>query len=557
MMRHMTKKITLSFLAVFFSYFLLATSARAESSCELLEADKVLAEARSSREPSSWLERAFSLCKTLQSCMLSSFKSKSPFPIEQEPPRMGMADFVVRTLRHRADPLRVLESIHGKFGDRAYLKLPNGKVWYFETDPAITDAILKQTDRGGRETQFEKSMLQAHGIGKLVGANNTFLGKGVQASVRRGDFAEFFSPSYLEKNASKPMSDIIDAHITSLKERIVRDGGTSEVNLDQEMSTLTMKIILKVLFNQDISTERLIRDIGPSFQTVVRFLPLETANPFAFNFGELPNVHPAQKKLRHSYEILGGFAEELIREARLHPESSTAFMRRLLEFRNPETGESLGQKELQDEILTMLLAGHETTSTLLSWSFLHISKSSKAAAKLNSELDEFISDQLSDPAVLKKRCPYLNASLDESLRLSSPAYVIMREVKTDTNLVASNGNKVFLPAGANIILTPYITHRRSEQWSQNGEASASEFSPERWIGQVDPKTRKTFAFGAGQRTCLGINFARVESLMILSKFTHAFSIYVPDVDPGKRVSDISPRIDGGISAFISLRDKHQ
>jgi cytochrome P450 len=194
---------------------------------------------------------------------------------------------------------------------------------------------------------------------------------------------------------------------------------------------------------------------------------------------------------------------------------------------------------LLDECLTIFLAGHETTANALSWTWYLLSLNPDAQMKLEEELATVLGGRL--PSIDDmQRLPFTTAVVRESLRLFPPAWVISREAVTPYRL-----EEIEVPAAANLILSPFATHRDPRFWTE-----PESFRPGRWMdGSPDngAASRPRFAFfpfGAGTRVCIGENFAMMEAVMVVASIAQHFRL---SLIPGQKV-ELWPQ--------ITLRSRH-
>ncbi len=190
-------------------------------------------------------------------------------------------------------------------------------------------------------------------------------------------------------------------------------------------------------------------------------------------------------------------------------------------------GSQMTDKQLRDEVMTLLLAGHETTALTLSWAWYLLAKHPAAQAKLHEEVDKMLSRRLpSAPDV--GQLTYTNNVVRETMRLYPPAYVMTRRAAETVEI----GGYV-LPAESNVILSPWVTHR-DPRFFPNPEA----FEPERWSAgkeQTIPKFAY-FPFGGGPRVCIGNAFALMEAAVLLASVAQRFHI---SLVPGSTVAPLA------------------
>ncbi len=218
---------------------------------------------------------------------------------------------------------------------------------------------------------------------------------------------------------------------------------------------------------------------------------------------------------------------------------------------DPDTGERMTEQDVQDEVLTLLLAGHETTTNALSWAFALLAHHPGAEARLRSELDEaYAADPAPTPLEIAGR-PWLTACLDESMRLYPPAWLILRHTDRAARLGGHD-----LPAGSTLVISPFVTQRIPALWPD-----AEAFRPERFApaGTAHPARRRPqtayLPFGGGPRLCIGEHFALLEARIVLAVVSRdwsvqpaqaAFPAYQPRITLGPK---------GGLSVRVERRKR--
>ena len=304
--------------------------------------------------------------------------------------------------------------------------------------------------------------------------------------------------------------------------------------VSEEMMRLTLRIVGLTLFSADVTKES--ASVGESLTAALKVF-LRLNHPLVQMIGPLKRFNERRaREARHGIEAV---LLEIIEKHRREPERFDDMLS-LLMSSHDEMGTSYMSNELLlDECLTIFLAGHETTANALSWTWYLLSNNRDAETKLHAELASVLGGRLPTLDDMP-RLPYTTAVVRESLRLFPPAWVISREAVTPYRL-----EEIEVPAGANLILSPFATHRDPRFWPE-----AESFRPERWM-ENDPAnasaTRHRFAFfpfGAGTRVCIGENFAMMEAVMVVAAIAQNFRL---SLTPGQKV-ELWPQ--------ITLRSRH-
>jgi enediyne biosynthesis protein E7 len=272
------------------------------------------------------------------------------------------------------------------------------------------------------------------------------------------------------------------------------------INLTDEMSELTLEIVLRSIFGRDL--DRLSQQLG--------------GNPFEV----VTKEQSRDLQFAYKFRSLTKLVAQLIAHRRATGEEHFDYVAMLMNARDKESGAPMGERELIDEVMTLVVAGHETTASGLNWTWYLISQHPQVEARLHAELDaaaEVPAPSLSEMEELH----YTRQVIDEALRLYPPGWVLSRRTIEPDVL---GGYPV--PAGTNVLLPLYLLHRHPHFW-KNPEA----FEPERFAPEHEAE-RPRFAympFAAGPRHCIGENFALYEMLVHLYKVARRYRLrHVPD-----------------------------
>ena len=272
------------------------------------------------------------------------------------------------------------------------------------------------------------------------------------------------------------------------------------INLTDEMSELTLEIVLRSIFGRDL--DRLSEQLG--------------GNPFAVVTKE--QVRDLQ--FAYKFRSLTKLVAQLIAQRRASSEEHFDYVAMLMNARDKESGEPMGERELIDEILTLIVAGHETTASGLNWTWYLLSQHPQVEARLHAEIDA--AADLPAPTLTEvEALGYTRQVIDEALRLYPPGWLLSRRT-IDADLLGGYP----VPAGTNVLLPLYLLHRHPHFW-KNPEA----FDPGRFAPEHEAE-RPRFAympFAAGPRHCIGETFALYEMLGHLYKVARRYRLrYVPD-----------------------------
>ena len=286
----------------------------------------------------------------------------------------------------------------------------------------------------------------------------------------------------------------------------------SEVDVSAEMTTLTLEIISRTMFSADAAE-----------MTGMTGAALQRGHEEAFQFGLLdilPIIGPPrlEKKVKLMGEIfapMDGALSRLI-EARLADPRKTDLLGRLVAALDEDTGARMTVKEVRDEVLTIFVAGHETTASAMTFVWYLLSQHPAVEARLHAELDAVLGGRTPTDADLP-RLVYARQVIEEAMRIYPPAPGLSTRVALQADEVA--GHRI--PAGGMVMMAPWVLHRHRTLWDNPERFDPDRFSPERSAG------RPRFAympFGGGPRVCIGQLLAMTEATLILATLAQRYRL---------------------------------
>ena len=272
------------------------------------------------------------------------------------------------------------------------------------------------------------------------------------------------------------------------------------INLTDEMSELTLEIVLRSIFSSDL--DRLSAQPG--------------GNPFEVVTKE------SGRNLQFAYKFrsLTKLVAELIARRRAEGREHFDYLGMLMQARDKDSGDAMPERELIDEVMTLIVAGHETTASGLNWTWYLLSQHPQVLARLHAEIDA--APEIAAPSLAQmEELSYAQQVVNEGLRLYPPGWLLSRRTLEPDVL---GGYPV--PANTNVLLPLYLLHRHPRFWSE-----PESFRPERFDSEHEAE-RPRFAympFAAGPRHCIGETFALYEMLMHLYKLARHYRLsYVPE-----------------------------
>jgi len=432
----------------------------------------------------------------------------------------GPTDQPLRTTRRFSrDPLALLSSLEASYGDVAAFRYGPGTL-YLVTDPGAVGTVLGET--GGR---FAKLDASGDDVEELLGSG-LLLSEGEQWKRHRSLMEPWFARGHVES--------AVDVMVARTREVVDEWTPGDRVDVYREASALTLSVFAEAALGVSLSRETIERlrvalePVGARFEPD----PIRSALP-----EWLPT--PGDRAFREGVGTLESVVDEVIAERRATTDDEERLLDALLAAYDDG---SFTRAELRDELVTLLLAGHDTTALTLTYAWYLLAGHPSVDERLGGEVADL--DGPLDPSDLDA-LDVTGRVVSESLRLYPPAWLLLRRPTRPVTLAGYG-----LPADAPLLLSPWALHR-SERWYE----SPTSFDPSRWRPGRG-RDRPAFAyvpFGAGPRTCVGRQFALVEARVVLAEVARR----VRFVDPPESLR-LRPTLtlhpDGPVELTVEARD---
>jgi cytochrome P450 len=340
----------------------------------------------------------------------------------------------------------------------------------------------------------------------------SLLGKGLLLS--EGDFwlrqRRLMQPAFHRQRLSMMADQMVETASTVLDGW--HDGETRAIN--QEMTEVTVRIVGRTLFGTDVG-EDLDRIRAASRASNEHF----RSRLFTM-LTLVPDTVPTPGNLRYQRALhdLHTLVKRITAERRKSGIDGDDLLGMLLSARD-DTGRGMDDRQLRDEVLTLLLAGHDTTALTLTWAFVVLARYPEVEERLHNEIRAAIGDRPPTPGDVSS-LTFVEQVVTETLRLYPPAWAMGREALRDTEV---GGQRV--PRGTTVLISPWALHRDRRFWSE-----PETFAPDRWSnGSAQPAPRYAYVpFGAGQRVCIGANFAQLEAMLVLTTISQRYKLEMAD-----------------------------
>ncbi len=430
--------------------------------------------------------------------------------------------------RSRRDPLGFLLEVFHQFGDVFRYRL-GPLVFHQVAHPDGVKHVLLENQRNYPRSRFYDRTTVVVGEGLVTTEG---------APWRR--LRRLAQPAFHHRRITALAGVMTDA-IGSMIERW-RDTAAAGAPIDvaAEFGRLTLNIVGRALLSIDLGGEA--DRIGAAVTESLEYLEyrINSLIPIPYH---VPT--PRNLRARRAIRTFDTVVADILASRRREPGGDRGdLLSMLLEARDEETGSSLSDRELRDQIVTFIGAGHETTAVALSWIFYLLSQHPDADARLRDEVDRALGGRvptLDDLASLA----FTRRVIEESLRLYPPVYGTIRDVREEDEI---GGYRI--PARTMIVLVPYVTHRHPEFWPD-----PERFDPDRFLPEA-VAARPRFAwypFLGGPHQCIGQEFAMMEATLAVAMVAQAFRLRLAPgavVEP-KPMLTLRPR--SGVPMILEAR----
>lgn len=439
------------------------------------------------------------------------------------------------------DPIKTLMDIAHTYGDICHFKFGRQHIYLLNSPDYIEGILIRD----------HKNFIKSRGLQ----VSKRLLGDGLVTS--EGEYHDrqrrLIQPAF-HPNRIKGYGDIMTSHAVRMQEKW-KDGSTLDIH--NEMMHVTLEIISKAVLGSDIKAEE--GEVGVALQTCMEYF-----NRLQMPFGELIEkmpILPINKGYQSAKKKLDSIVYAMIKEHRdneskgvYHKEDREIcpnlkptdvmpiqdLLYTLLQAQDTEAGIGrMTDSQLKDEVMTIFLAGHETTSNALTWTFYLLSQHPTVDDRLYAELSSVLGDKDANRIPTVEDIPkleYTEKVFRESMRLYPPAWTLGRRVINDYKV-----DKYLIPAGSIILMSQYVIHHDSRYFSD-----PDVFYPDRWTKEARLHLPRFsyFPFGGGIRGCVGEPFAWMEGILLLATICRHWKMH----------HDRDHKV--GLKPLITLRPKY-
>ena len=432
-------------------------------------------------------------------------------------------------LRARKDPAGFLVDMQKKYGDVVQFPLPILPV-YLVSHPEDVDRVMRVNARN-----YGKKTIQYDNLALVTG--DGLLAADTPSWKRQ---RKLIQPAFHHEAIMRvgPDTVLVTDRMLNKWQKL---SDNSVIDIDDDMMHAALEIVGRSLFGTDLAG-----DVEKTAQATLDALDIIVARartPITF-----PKWIPTRnnRKLAKALKQLNSAVSRILEERKkisteLGKDRQVDMLDLLLAAHDDEG--ALNSQELRDQIVTFIVAGHETVASSLTWTWWLLGSHQDIQRKVQQEVDEILNGR--EPNVKDvENLKYTKAVVDEALRIFPPGWVVSRRALEKDNL---GGYEI--PENAVIIISPWTTHRHPASWT-----NSEKFEPERFLPDAPTPEKGTYLpFGIGPRMCIGKDFALLESVLLIARVAQSWNLKPAGQTPIPKAL-VMVRPEGGLPMFIERRN---
>lgn len=388
------------------------------------------------------------------------------------------------------NPLDTLMRAQRERGDLVRVRLGYLTAFFVYAPKDVKQVLVQQTESFTKTTRGYKKLRLIVGNG-LINSEGSFWRR--QRRIAQPAFRKRCIAGFAQTMVSAS-TDLVDRW-----HREVESG--TVIDISSAMNALAFRMAGETLMSVDVTNAAQL--ISDAIDIVMPHFTRLVSSPLPYpEYWPTPGNFRFWRALRQIRGVVDGIIEDRRQSDRQVPDLLGMFMA----AEDAETGASMTDSQLRDEVITMLTAGHETTANALGWTLLQLARHPTVARTLEAELDSVLGTR---PVGLNdlQSLPYTRQVLKESMRLHPPVWVVVRQASRETEL---SGYRI--PKGSYIFMPQWAIHRHPDHWPDPEVFDPDRFGPDR----PEPDRFAYFPFSRGKRQCIGDRFAEMEGVLALA-----------------------------------------
>lgn len=424
------------------------------------------------------------------------------------------------------DPLTFLDQTQ-RLGPFVDVEFPNMRS-VMVTEPEHIEEVLVTKAKSFSKDQFAEDLKKLLGEGLLTSEGEFWL--------RQRRLAQ---PAFHRERIAAYARTMVECAETEVNRW--RDG--EERDAHEDMMRVTLEIVGKTLFGTNVADRA--REIAHALDAVMaRYTdPIAIGVP---HWDKLPT--PGNKRFRDGVAAIDAVIRDLIAAHRQNRAGDGTDLLAMLLAARDEDGSGMSDQQLRDEVITLVLAGHETTAIALSWTWVLLSQHPEVTRNLEEELDRVLAGRAPTLADVPK-LEYTDRVIRESMRLWPPAWSIGRRALVDVTIGGMPIKK-----GEQVWMNQWSVHRDARFYP-----NPQRFDPDRWLGDMQKRLPRYayFPFGGGPRLCIGNAFAMMEAVLLLATFARSYRLTLVPGHPIEALTAVTLRPKHGVKVRLHRREVRQ
>ncbi len=396
---------------------------------------------------------------------------------------------------------------------------------YVTSDPESMKYVLQTNNKNYIKDAGSRQLKLALGNGLLMNEGESWM--------RQRRLAQ---PAFYKKRLDglfDVMVDVVEDFCNKMEQH---RGNPNPINITSEMNTVTADVVMKTLLGTDLDIDS--EDVQETILSAQNYIIKRIRQPY---MRPVMYLDGRARKFKTDLDRFDKIIYDAIDERQKTGEMGNNLLSMLIETKDADTGAGMNRQQLRDEVMTMYVAGHETSANALSWTWYLLTKHPDVYKKVKTEVQEVLGNRRPELADLKAM-QYTRQVMEESMRCYPPAWATGREALTTDHIQGYQVEK-----GELVFLSINNLHHDPELWENPDEFNPDRFSPE----QVKARSKGHYIpFGAGPRMCIGNHFALMEIQLLLACMIRKFDFERDEKHLVQREALVTLRPKYGVKVWV-------